>query len=86
MSDVSEARIEGPDEDEEALQKFLGTTSFGKQTKGAQVDNRFEQSKRQQPVVPKPATKDDDSDDDDDDSDDEDDEDEYPVSHEMVFK
>lgn len=88
MSNTSEPQIGLPDEDEEALQKFLGTTTFGKQTKGAQADNRFEQSKRQQPVVSQPDEKDDDSDDGDDDSDDdeEDEEDEYPVSHEMIFK
>lgn len=79
---------EVPDEEEEALQRFLGTTSFGKQTKGAQADYRFEQSKRQQPVISQPDKKanDPEDSDSDDDSDDDDDEDEYPVSHEMVFK
>ncbi|KAH0159266.1 WD40 repeat-like protein, partial [Aureobasidium melanogenum] len=79
---------EVPDEEEEALQRFLGTTSFGKQTKGAQADYRFEQSKRQQPLISQPDKKanDPEDSDSDDDSDDDDDEDEYPVSHEMVFK
>ncbi|KAH0049923.1 WD40 repeat-like protein, partial [Aureobasidium melanogenum] len=87
MSDLP-VPSEIPDEEEEALQRFLGTTSFGKQTKGAQADYRFEQSKRQQPVISQPDKKanDPEDSDSDDDSDDDDDEDEYPVSHEMVFK
>ncbi|CAD0091520.1 unnamed protein product [Aureobasidium vineae] len=87
-NEIVAPELEVPDEDQEALQRFLGTTSFGKQTKGAEADDRFEQSKRQI-VVNKKADSNSDSDDDDsdyDDSDDEDDEDEYPVSHEMVFK
>lgn len=80
------------DDDHEALQKFLGTTSFGKQLKGSDANDRFDASKRLQPVAKAVDAEDDNNDDsdEDDDSDDDDDEpedeDEYPVSHEMVFK
>lgn len=90
MSDIP-VPSEVPDEEEEALQKFLGTTSFGKQSKATDHDNRFDQSKRSQPIISRPEAKanepeGEDSDSDDDNSNDEDDEDEFPVSHEMVFK
>ena len=85
--------------EDEALQKFLGVTSFGKQSRTVQADDRFEQSKR---VVAKSKptqesdddNKDneddgddnDDDDDDDDDDDEDDEEDEFPVSHELLVK
>ncbi|CAK1365517.1 putative WD repeat-containing protein [Cercospora beticola] len=89
--DDHEPEIERDDE----LQKFLGTTSFGKQSREANVQKQVDLSKRpvnvgapQQRIGAAKDSddeKDDDSDDDDDDdSDDEDDE--YPVSHEMILK
>ncbi|EME82320.1 uncharacterized protein MYCFIDRAFT_82254 [Pseudocercospora fijiensis CIRAD86] len=73
-------------EQDEELQKFLGTATFGKQSREANVQKQIDLSKR----PAQPATrqgedgsqKEEDSDDDDDDDDD----DEYPVSHEMVIK
>lgn len=82
MSDDLEA-------ENEALRQFLGTSSFGKQSKTTDADHRFDQSKRSQTVVARPNDKtarDSDDSDDDDDSEDEEEEDEFPVSHEMVFK
>lgn len=76
----------------EALQSFLGTTSFGKQSKSTKAEDLFEQSKRVVAEEKKPSTdkdeedKDDKDDSDDDDDDDEDDEDEFPVSHELLIK
>lgn len=90
MGSDSEPEIEQNDE----LQKFLGTTSFGKQTrqkpKDDSVQKQVESTKRSVPEESRPGKasrkakdSDDDSDDDDDDSDDED---EFPVSHEMIIK
>ncbi|QIW98351.1 hypothetical protein AMS68_003869 [Peltaster fructicola] len=88
--------------EDDQLQSFLGTTSFGKQKREANVKRQIELSKRssgphrtlQQGSTTKEDGKtkdktpksDDDSDDEDDDDDDDDDEDEYPVSHEMILK
>ncbi|KAK8213285.1 hypothetical protein M8818_002584 [Zalaria obscura] len=90
------------DVDEEELKKFLGTASFGKQSRTANTDAQIEASKREaakaHPATEKPrpvseereASKDnedgDEEGDDDDDDDDEDEEDEFPVSHEMIIK
>jgi WD40 repeat protein len=83
--------------EDDALRKFLGTSSFGKQARTANVKNQIEQSKRKPAAAPqralKPSSEDgsagsdeDEDNDDDDDSDDMDDEDEFPVSHEIVLK
>lgn len=87
MDDDQEPEIE---QDEE-LQKFLGTASFGKQSREANVQKQVDLSKRTvQGAVEhgkgsNSEDRDDDSDDDDDD-DDSDEDDEYPVSHEMLLK
>lgn len=80
-------------EENEALQQFLGTTSFGKQTKSTKVEDRFEQSKRAVQESSKNDENlnendddDDDEDDEDDDDEDEDEDDEFPVSHELLIK
>ena len=88
------------DAENEALKHFLGTTSFGKQSKATPTEDRFEKSKRVVNAKQSPKVKDEededrkgninsddgDDDDDDDDSDDDDDEDEFPVSHELLLK
>ncbi|KAK4621217.1 hypothetical protein CLAFUW4_06670 [Fulvia fulva] len=85
-------------EQDDELQKFLGTASFGKQSREANIQRQIDQSKRsaarsepapanggaQDDDEEKGSSTDDDSDDDDDD--DSDDEDEFPVSHEMILK
>ena len=87
-------------EQNEELQKFLGTSSFGKQSRQANAKRQVDMSKRPaaqaDPVVyqsdgkqganEKDSDEDDDDEDDDDDDDDDDDEDEYPTSHEMIIK
>lgn len=80
-------------EQDEELQKFLGTATFGKQSREANVQKQIESSKRTAlPVIAgrgngsDKGKNSDDDDDDDDDSDEDDDDDEYPVSHEMVIK
>ncbi|TKA63256.1 hypothetical protein B0A55_11594 [Friedmanniomyces simplex] len=89
-------------EQDDELRKFLGTTSFGKQTREASAKKQVDASKR---IPPAPSggngligygDSEDDEDgskqerdtdnDDSDDDDDDNDEDEYPVSHEMVMK
>lgn len=95
MQDEEDVEIEQDDD----LQTYLGTTSFGKRTTGADPSKRLEQSRRQVPKhseasVAGTAAKltsydesdSDDKDDDSDDDEDDDDEDEFPVSHEMVLK
>lgn len=93
MDGDSDLEIEQNDE----LQKFLGTSSFGKQSrnapKDASVKKQVDATKRvvaearddtrTAPASRKAKDSDDDSDDDDDDSDDED---EFPISHEMLIK
>lgn len=86
-------------ENDDELQNFLGTTSFGKKVRRSNVDKQVELSKR--PTLAQNAASrvgggeagseveaadHKDSDNDDDDDDDSDDEDEFPVSHEMVIK
>ncbi|KAI7652553.1 WD repeat protein, partial [Hortaea werneckii] len=94
--DDPELEVEGNDE----LRQFLGTASFGKQTREANVQKQVDLSKRADADasgegVQKGKTEghqedsddgNDDEDDDDDDDDDDDEDDEYPVSHEMVMK
>ena len=87
--DDQEPEIEQDDE----LQKFLGTSSFGKQSRAANVQKQVDLSKRptqksqiQESKGSDEEEKDDDSDDDDDDDDSDDEDDEYPVSHEMIIK
>ncbi|KAF2170911.1 hypothetical protein M409DRAFT_63936 [Zasmidium cellare ATCC 36951] len=77
-------------EEDDELQKFLGTASFGKQSREANVQKQIGLSKRPakdeksgQAQIQSKQERDPGSDDDDDDSDDED---EFPVSHEMVIK
>lgn len=83
----------------EALQKFLGTTSFGKQSRAANTERQVEESKRPKAIPAQNGGashavtderdqdgQDDDDDEDDSDDDDEDDGDEFPTSHEMVLK
>jgi WD40 repeat protein len=94
MDGDSDLEVEQNDE----LQKFLGTSSFGKQSRHAPKDDSVKkqvdatkravaQESRDQPATAKPSRKAKDSDDDsDDDDDDSDDEDEFPVSHEMLLK
>ncbi|KAK4501563.1 hypothetical protein PRZ48_007372 [Zasmidium cellare] len=94
--DDRDPEIEVAADDE--LQKFLGTASFGKQSREANVQKQIDLSKRpakeEKPAqIESKSTKkdaesddDDEDDDDDDDDDDSDDEDEFPVSHEMVIK
>ena len=74
-------------EQDEALKAFL-PTSFGKQTKDADVARQLEKSKRLAAQIPptKAEENGNDSDDDDDDDDDSEEEDEFPVSHELVLK
>lgn len=82
-------------EEDEAMKAFF-PTSFGKQTKEADVARQLAKSKRPTSTVPtiKSERKDDGDDDRDEDEDDEDDEDdeesevddEFPVSHELVLK
>ena len=96
MADHDEVDVEIEHDDE--LQKFLGTASFGKQSREANIQRQIDQSKRpamkseSSPVnggakdedeEKKDSDKDDDSSDDDDDSDDED---AFPASHEMIIK
>ncbi|GAB7362434.1 hypothetical protein MBLNU230_g2756t1 [Neophaeotheca triangularis] len=86
MSDNEEPIVE----EDQALQQYLGTTSFGKQSKEAAIDQQIERSRReasrkQLQEKANQSKSDKDSDDDDSDEDDEDDE-EFPVSHEMVLK
>ncbi|EME42961.1 hypothetical protein DOTSEDRAFT_53916 [Dothistroma septosporum NZE10] len=85
-------------EQDDELQKFLGTASFGKQSREANVQKQIDLSKR--PAArnePNPANggaqdevrvkgPDKDDSDDDDDDDDSDDDDEFPASHEMIIK
>lgn len=76
-------------EEDQALQQYLGTTSFGKQSKEAAIDEQIERSRRAasrlqlaekaKALQNKPAK-------DSDDDDALDDEEEFPVSHEMVLK
>jgi WD40 repeat protein len=86
-------------EEDSELQKYLGTASFGKQSRTANVKSQVDASKRSEgkkSIAPKAIpeagnsgkdNEDDVSDkDDDDDDDDDDDEDEFPVSHEMLIK
>ena len=94
MGSDSEPEIE---QDEE-LQKFLGTASFGKKSSTARKDEAVKQqvdATKRSVVQEQESTrsgqtsrkaKDSDDDSDDDDDDDSDDEDEFPVSHEMVLK
>ena len=84
----------------EELQKLLGTSTFGRQSREANIQKQINQSKRSQenegqkgngsingPVLQDGHGRvDSDDDDDDDDDDDSDDDDEFPVSHEMVIK
>ncbi|KAL9093374.1 MAG: hypothetical protein Q9165_004115 [Trypethelium subeluteriae] len=87
--------------DEEALRHYLGTSSFGKKTRDANIEAQIDRSKRQPTAASGPDAKgylkssgesDDDAersneeDDDDDDDDDEEEDDEYPVSHELLVK
>lgn len=82
--------------DDDALKQFLGTSSFGKQSRVSNVEAQIDQSKRTTGVSSERAIKAEDEDeedekaeDDDDNSDDDEDgdeEDEFPVSHEMVIK
>jgi WD repeat-containing protein 70 len=90
------------EENDDELQKFLGTTSFGKQSRKANVQRQVEEGKRAAAVLKQQEDNEEDEDgredreqrgedededeDDDDDDDDEDEEDEFPVSHEMVVK
>jgi WD repeat-containing protein 70 len=86
--------------EDEALRQFLGTTSFGKQARTANVQAQIDQSRRKPNAESKDriesgpgptrkseeSSENDDSDEDDEDEDDEDDEDEFPISHELVLK
>ena len=84
--------------DDDALRDYLGTASFGKKSREADMDTQLNQSKRK-PIETtkrkgndddggnfKSEDEDDDDNDDSDDEDDEEDEDEFPVSHELVVK
>ncbi|KAI7691282.1 hypothetical protein KC322_g11316, partial [Hortaea werneckii] len=84
--DDPELEVEGNDE----LRQFLGTESFGKQTREANVQKQVDLSKRTDANASgegaqngKAGRHQDDSDDEDDDDDEDD---EYPISHEMVMK
>jgi len=70
--------------DDDPMKSFL-PTSFGKRSKGADIEAQIERARRILPQVQK-QKKDDSSDDDSDDSDDDDDEDDYPISHELILK
>ncbi|KAF2841624.1 cyclin-dependent kinase 8/11 [Patellaria atrata CBS 101060] len=79
-------------EDDDAMKEFF-PTSFGKQSKGADVQAQIDKSRRQLPTAQKNEqdTKayrgDSDEEDEDEDEDDDDDEDdEFPVSHELIIK
>ena len=89
--DDQDLEIEQNDE----LQKFLGTSTFGKATRESNAQQQLDRSRR--PTAAKQEAEDSDSgangkpqqdsdSDDDDSDDDEDDEDEFPVSHEMIMK
>jgi len=94
MDGDSDLEVEQNDE----LQKFLGTSSFGKQSRHAPKDDSVRkqvdatkravaQESRDVPTKAQASRKANDSDDDsDNDDDDSDDEDEFPVSHEMLLK
>jgi hypothetical protein len=94
MEEDEEFEVEVEENDE--LQKFLGTTSFGKATQESNTKRQIDQSRRQVKVPTnnaqsstgpkKTAASSDEDEDDDDDSDDDDDDDEFPVSHEMIIK
>lgn len=89
-------------EQDDDLQKFLGTSSFGKQSRESNVQKQVDRSKRDISALnsvsrksvagegeddsPRSNGRDSDSDDDDDDDDTDEDEDEFPVSHEMIIK
>jgi WD40 repeat protein len=82
-------------DENEAIQRMLGASSFGKQDAAANIKAQIEDCRRKkkeseaevkQIAVGKDSDDEDDSDDDDDDSDDEDDpEDDFPISHDLVF-
>ena len=89
--EVRAATMDDNDIGDEALQRFLGTTSFGKQSRAGNVEKQIDQSKRVQAVKVNQDTsqqaeiavqekdqddKDEDEDNDDGDDDDDDDEDE----------
>ncbi|KAI7611939.1 hypothetical protein KC343_g11384, partial [Hortaea werneckii] len=93
--DDPELEVEGNDQ----LRQFLGTESFGKQTREANVQKQVDLSKRTDADASGEGAQngkadrhqddsddEDDHDDDDDDDDDDDEDDEYPTSHEMVMK
>jgi len=81
------------DVDGDALKQFLGTDSFGKQSRKSNVEAQINQSKRNVDVSEKAIKAESDGeggdvnkDSDDDSDDDSDEEDEFPVSHEMILK
>ncbi|RMY50570.1 hypothetical protein D0865_06831 [Hortaea werneckii] len=94
--DDPELEVEGNDE----LRQFLGTASFGKQTREANVQKQVDLSKRADADASGEGVQkgkmgghqedsndeNNDDNDDDDDDDDDDEDDEYPISHEMVMK
>jgi WD40 repeat protein len=94
MDGDSDLEVEQNDE----LQKFLGTSSFGKQSRHVPKDDSVKkqvdatkrvvaQELRDEPATAQASRKAKDSDDDSDDEDDDsDEEDEFPVSHEMLLK
>jgi WD40 repeat protein len=99
MEDDEGFEVEVEENDE--LQKYLGTTSFGKATHETNAKRQIDQSRRQVEASatntdsskqPKESTEGSDegeennSDSDSDDDDDDDDDDEFPVSHEMIIK
>ena len=98
MANDSDSDVEVEIEQDDDLQKFLGTTSFGKADREVNVKRQIDQSKRPTAQTAKPGSRKkgdeeedeesekDSDDDDDDDDDDSDDDDEFPISHEMIFK
>ncbi|KAK4891125.1 hypothetical protein LTR27_010198 [Elasticomyces elasticus] len=94
--DEEDVEVEQDDE----LQKFMGTTTFGKQKRETSAKKQLDASKRPTAVTAGPGliaygdSDDEEGDgpskaldnDSDDDDDEDDDEDEFPVSHEMILK
>ncbi|KAK3641862.1 hypothetical protein LTR22_016371 [Elasticomyces elasticus] len=94
--DEEDVEVEQDDE----LQKFMGTTTFGKQKRETSAKKQLDASKRPTAAIAGPGligygdsddeddgpSKAPDNDSDDDDDDEDDDEDEFPISHEMILK
>ncbi|KAF4121295.1 WD40 repeat [Geosmithia morbida] len=86
MSSDEDFQVELPEvADDDPLKSFL-PTSFGKKSKGTDIEAQIERSRRKVPTKELKQAKEPDDSDNSDDSDGSDDGDDYPISHELIIK